>query len=181
MLTAALIVAAAVLLGGKDFATKLRELAARLPPVSGRQIGAVVLLVAALASYRLSEPAPAPAPPPAPPAAGLELRGLWRSADDAETVSALCGELADELELDGLRPEAEQLMRTGVAVDELRRRARELRCRGESLGTRNPQARDAIAAYLEDKVGTSGGPLTSESRAAWVAAFREISRAAHAR
>lgn len=181
MLTAALIVAAALLLGGKDLQAKARELAAKLPPVSGRQLAAVALLVAAFASYRWTSPAPAPAPPPAPPAAGLDLRGLWRSPEDAATVSALSGEWADELEYDATRPEAERRLTTGVAVDELRRASRDLRCRGESLGARNPQARDAIAAYLEAKVGTSGGPLTDESRAAWVAAFRDVERAARER
>jgi hypothetical protein len=181
MLTAALIVAAALLLGGKDLAGKARELAARMPPISGRQIAAVVLLVAALASYRFSEPAPAPPAPPAPPAADLDLRGLWRSADDAATVAALCGEWAAELEYDATRPEAEQRLKTGVAVDAMRVASRELRCRGQSIGARNPQARDAIAAYLEARVGDHGGPLDAERRAAWVAAFREIERAANAR
>jgi len=55
---------------------------------------------------------------------------------------------------------------------------REFRCRGISIGDRQPVARDVIAKYLEDAVGTDGGPLTPEQRSAWVAAYRDIGRAA---
>ena len=66
----------------------------------------------------------------------------------------------------------------GVAFDELRTRARVLRCRGESIGERQPRVREAIQAFLDTAVGTSGGPVSPEQRSAWAAAYREIGRAA---
>jgi hypothetical protein len=98
------------------------------------------------------------------------------AAADAVLVGALCGELADELQWDGTQDDP--FFRTAISIDELRQRARELRCRGESIGSRQPAARDAIASHLERAVGTSGGPITPEQRAAWVTAFRDIERAA---
>jgi hypothetical protein len=109
------------------------------------------------------------------------LRGTFlgpSASDDASLVGALCHELADEIEFDGTQPEAERYLKSGVAVDELRKAARVLRCRGISIGDRQPQARDIIAAYLDKNVGTDGGPLTAETRAAWVTAYRDIGRAA---
>ena len=184
MIAAALVVAAAFLLGGKDAAGKLRELAAKIPPgaITRRHLGAVALLMAAAFFYAQQQAAPGPTPPAPAPAGPLDLRGLWRgptAAEDAATVGALTGELADEISWDG--KQATPTLASGVAVDELRRRARELRCRGVSIGARQPAARDAIAAHLEAAVGTSGGPLSAEQRAKWVRALSEISEAcAHA-
>ena len=120
-------------------------------------------------------------PTPAPDTGPLLLRGTFlgpSASDDASLVGALCHELADEIEFDGTQPEAEQYLKSGVAVDELRKAARVLRCRGMSIGDRQPQARDLIATHLDKNVGTDGGPLTPETRAAWVTAYREIGRAA---
>jgi hypothetical protein len=47
-----------------------------------------------------------------------------------------------------------------------------------SIGQRQPAARDAIKGYLDAAVGTAGGPVTPEQRSAWVAAFRDVGRAA---
>jgi hypothetical protein len=90
-------------------------------------------------------------------------------------VSALCAELADEIAYDGTL--SEPFLKTGVALDELRRRARELRCRGVSIGARQPAARDAIAKHLDQAVGNGGGPIDEAKRAAWVKALREIAEA----
>ena len=114
-----------------------------------------------------------------PDAGPLVLRGMFVSptaSDDASLIGALCNELADEIEFDGGQPTP--YLATGVSVDELRKAARVLRCRGVSIGDRQPKARDAIAKYLDEKVGTDGGPLTPDVRAAWVAAYRDIGRAA---
>jgi hypothetical protein len=54
----------------------------------------------------------------------------------------------------------------------------DMKRRGESLGARHPLVRDAIQSYLDAAAGTAGGPLTPAQRAAWVAAYREISKAA---
>jgi hypothetical protein len=106
------------------------------------------------------------------------LRGKFigpSAASDAATFSALCAELADCIEYDG---QHDQRLKTGVAFDELRIAAREMRCRGESIGARQPQVRDSVHKFLDDAVGSSGGPVTPESRAAWVAALRDLARAA---
>jgi len=122
--------------------------------------------------------APSPAPLPESP---LDLRGLFIGSDaakDAATTAGLTGEIADAIELDGAKPEPR--LRTGAAFDDLRRAAREIRCRGESLGARQPRVRDAIKGYLDAKVGTSGGPVDAAGRVAWVDALRDVSRAAEA-
>jgi hypothetical protein len=180
MLTAALIIAAALVLGGKDLWAKAEPMLAAIPrpELSWRQLAAAALLIGAVAAFNLGSPV-APAPSPVPTPGPLELRGLFAGptgAEDAAVVSALTGELADEIAWDGSQPEPR--WKTGVAVDELRQSARELRCRGVSIGARQPAARDAIAKHLEAAVGTSGGPVDAAARAAWVQALREISEAA---
>jgi hypothetical protein len=119
-------------------------------------------------------------PAPRPPAAGdIVLAGKFAGpagAADAAVLSALFAELADEIEWDGTQEHP--TLATGVAFDELRTRARDFRCRGERIGARQPRVRDAVKSYLESKLGTSGGPVTPEQRAAWVAAFRSIAEAA---
>jgi hypothetical protein len=181
MTTLGLIIAAALILGHKELLAWWQKAAARMPKLelTWQQIAAAGLLVAAVASWHWSQSvSPAPPPPPAP-AGPLGLAGLFtgqHGAEDAAVVAALTAELADEIEWDGTRPEP--VLTTGVAVDELRRRARELRCRGVSIGSRQPAARDAIAQHLDQAVGTEGGPLDAEQRSAWVKALKEISEAA---
>jgi hypothetical protein len=179
MLTAILLAAAAALVfGGGDLPARAAEAVAWIRErVTVRQAAAVVLLVAALVVHLSSRPA-APAPTPAP-GVPLDLRGLFKgptASADAATIGALCSELADEIEADGMGESP--FLKTGVAFDELRHRARELRCRGVSIGQRQPAARDAIRSYLDAAVGTAGGPVTPEQRSAWVAAFRDVGRAA---
>jgi hypothetical protein len=122
--------------------------------------------------------APSPAPLPESP---LDLRGTFVGADaavDAATTAALLGELADAIEFDGTK--AEPRLRTGAAFDDLRTTARDLRCRGQTLGAKQPRVREAIKHYLEERVGTSGGPVDADGRATWVRAFREVAAAAEA-
>ena len=180
MLTAVLIIAAALVLGGKDLWHHVQGWLAKLPrpEIAGRQVAAAALLIGAVAAWHLGSPVtPAPGPEPAP--GPLELRGLFvgpTAAEDAAVVAALTGELADEIAWDGQQDDP--VFKTGVALDELRQRARQLRCRGVSIGQRQPQARDAIARHLEAAVGNSGGPIDDAQRAAWVQAFMDISEAA---
>jgi hypothetical protein len=180
MMTIALIVAALVLLAGKDLQAQAAAVWARVPSVELRwqQVAAAVLLIGAIVSWNWQQQVTPGPTPPAPPA-GLNLRGLFQgitAAEDAALVAALTGELADEIAWDGTleRP----LLTTGVAIDELRRRARELRCRGVSIGARQPAARDAIAKHLDAAVGNEGGPIDEAKRVAWVKALGEISEAA---
>ena len=121
-----------------------------------------------------------PSPQPAPsPVVGLDLRGRFVGPDaatDAATTAALLEELADAIAFDG--QQAEPRLKTGAAFDDLRRAARELRTRGVSLGARQPAVRDSIKAFLDQQVGTDGGPVDAAQRAAWVSAFRAVAQAA---
>lgn len=141
-----------------------------------RFAAAAVLILVAL--YWSMPAAPAPVPTPVPTPDGLNLRGTFigpSATDDAALLAALCGELADVIEWDGMKTEPR--LKSGLAFDELRIAAREGRCRGESIGQRQPHARDAIQKFLESQVGVSGGPVGPQERAKWVAAYRELSRA----
>jgi hypothetical protein len=178
MLTAALVLAAVWILAGDKIRQTIGDV--NLPQLERKHVAAAALIAGAAIAWTSSSPAPAPTPTPAPPGpAGLNLRGTFVGPDaaaDAATVSALMDELAAEIEWDAMQ--AEPLIRTGVALDDLRQRARELRCRGVSLGEKHPRARESIKVYLDAAAGTSGGPLSPAQRSAWVAAYRDIARAA---
>ena len=180
MITALLVAFAVYVLAGKQLTERVQAWygTAKMPTIDGKHVAVVALLAAAAIAFLPSRSvAPTPQPAPAPPDA-FTLRGKFigpTAAEDASTMSALCGELAECIDYDGSH---DQRLKTGVAFDELRIAAREMRCRGESIGARQPQVRDAVHKFLDDAVGSSGGPVTPESRAAWVAALRDLSRAA---
>ena len=141
-----------------------------------RVAAAAALILVAL--YWSLPARPAPQPTPAPTPDGFNLRGMFigpSATDDAALLAALCREFADVIEWDGMQPEPR--LKSGVAFDELRVAAREFRCRGDSVGKRQPHARDAIQKFLESQVGVSGGPVGPQERAKWIAAYRELSRA----
>ena len=174
MITAALLLAAAVALAWPW----IQEHAHLVERLDRRHYAAMALGAAALVSYASRSPA-SPQPTPAPDATRLDLRGTFVGPDaaaDAATTAALCNELAAEIEWDAMQ--AEPLIKTGVAFDELRVRTRVLLVKGQSLGEKHPRARAAIEEYLNAAAGTSGGPLTPEQRAKWISAYREVGRAA---
>jgi len=178
MITALLVAFAVYLLAGQQITEKVKAFisSVKMPTIDGKHVAAVALLVAAAIAFmpsRSSTPTPAPSPPDA-----FTLRGKFvgpTAAADAATLSALCDELASCIEYDGTH---DQRLKTGVAFDELRIAAREARCKGDSIGARQPHVREAVHKFLDDAVGSSGGPVTAESRAAWVSALRDLSRAA---
>jgi hypothetical protein len=179
VITALLIAFAVYVLAGQQITERVKAwyATAKVPTIDGQYVAAVALLVAAVIAFAPSRQAPAPSPAPAPPDA-FTLRGKFigpTAAEDASIMAALCGELAECIDYDGKH---DQRLKTGVAFDELRIAAREMRCKGESIGARQPQVRDAVHRFLDDAVGSSGGPVTPESRAAWVSALRDLSRAA---
>jgi hypothetical protein len=179
MITAILLAFAVYALAGQQITERVQAwyASANKPRIDGKHLAAGALLVAAAIAFMPQKSAPAPTPVPVPPDA-FTLRGKFigpSAASDAATFSALCAELGDCIEYDG---QHDQRLKTGVAFDELRIAAREMRCRGESIGARQPQVRDAVHKFLDDAVGSSGGPVTPESRAAWVAALRDLARAA---
>ena len=138
----------------------------------------LVISIIAIAAWML-QGSPEPTPAPTPPPGELDLSGAFvgeTAADDAATVAAMTGELADLIEWDQMQ--GEPILTTGMALDEMRVRARELRCRGRSIGEAHPEVARRVGAYLDEKIGKAGGPVTPQQLAAWVAAYREISRAA---
>ncbi len=160
----------------EPLAKKAREAAKTLTP---RHYAGIALVAAAVAYGLGPSASPAPGPTPAPDAGPLLLAGMFAgptASEDAALVGAMCAEIADEIEFSAGHPDG--YLSTGIAVDELRKRTRILRCRGISIGDRQPAARDAMAKYLESTVGTDGGPLTAEQRSAWVTAYRDLGRAA---
>lgn len=140
------------------------------------QTRVLALLVLLAVGYSSWPATPTPGPSPAP--TGLSLRGLFvgeTAAEDAATIGALCDEIAGEIEWDG--QQAEPFLKTGVAFDQLRNRARMARMRGESFGDRQAAACDKIAQHLSLELGDDGGPVDAAQRARWVAAYREIAEA----
>jgi len=178
MITLALVALAVYLFAGDRITHLIYAFSQQAPTIERRHLAGAALLAAAAVMWARSGPStPTPAPPA--PDAAIDLRGAFvgpEAAADAAAVSAFFAELADELEIDGQA--AEPLMRTGVAWDELRTRAKALRWQGASVGDRHPRARQAIHEYLDRAAGTSGGPMSPAQRSAWVAAYREIARAA---
>jgi hypothetical protein len=179
MISAFLVAAAAYLFFGQSAVEKARAIADRLAPHVTRQhaIAAVLIAAAVVLHFATSvdrQPTPAPLPPDA-----FTLRGLFQgpsASDDATKLSALLAEMADCVERDGML--SEPRLKTGAAIDDLRIAARDARMKGDSIGARQPKVRQAVHEFLDAAVGTSGGPISPSSRAAWVAAFRDLSRAA---
>jgi hypothetical protein len=145
-----------------------------------RYLLAGCLVAGAFFAWAVDRPAVPPSPGPSPPEPlPIVLRGKFTGptgAEDAATFAAVCAELADQISWDG--SQAEPLFKTGAALDALRTRSRELRCRGDSIGDRQPAARDAVHAYLDSALGTAGGPVSDAQRAKWVQAYQILARAA---
>ena len=141
---------------------------------------AAILAAGGMVAFSIHESGkPRPVPPSPAPVVGLDLRGRFVGPDasqDAATTAALLEELAGQIEWDG--QQTEPRLRTGAAFDDLRRAARELRCRGVSLGARQPAVRDEIKRFLDAEAGTEGGPVDAAARAKWVKAYRAVSQAA---
>jgi hypothetical protein len=70
------------------------------------------------------------------------------------------------------------VLTTGLALDHLRTQARLFRCDGRSLGQVHPELAKRVGEYLDRKLGNAGGPVGPEQLAKWIAAYREIERAA---
>lgn len=143
------------------------------------RLAILAALVAGAALAAAIEFAPRPATPPVPDAGGLSLRGKFvgpDAADDAAAMAGLCRGIADALAADGSRPEPR--VRTGVGVEDLRLAAAEGRFLPRSLSREQPHVAAAAGRYLDEVVGTSGGPLDATTRARWVEAYRALAAAA---
>jgi hypothetical protein len=98
-----------------------------------------------------------------------------QASRDAKRFGKLCASLADDIEDDAKLQSP--FFKTGVQLDELRRRARIYMFRGTSLSAKYPGLPVAVDTLLTARVGTSGGPIDNEQRRKWVAAFRELAAA----
>jgi hypothetical protein len=139
----------------------------------------MVVLLSILAAWLLLSGDRQPTPAPTPPPGELDLAGAFigeTAADDAAIVAALAGELADCIEYDQMQ--AEPVLTTGLALDNLRTQARLFRCDGRSLGEVHPELARRVGSYLDSKLGNAGGPVSPEQLAKWITAYREIERAA---
>lgn len=131
---------------------------------------------------RLGQEQPTPAPAPAPLSDAPDLRGVFarnsdrqQARDDARAAGALLQGLADVIEYDGRRLGQEKPgLASGVQVEDLRLLAREFALPGEPLDRRYPGLGDLLGGYIELKVGTDGGELTPERRAAWQKAYEAL-------
>lgn len=144
--------------------------------MSGKVAISVLLIGIAAALHFFAAPTPVPQPPVAPPE--IDLTAAFQgehAAADAAVLASMSEEIANVIEWDGRQPEP--VLVNGKSLDQLRTRTREFMLRGQSLGERHPRMREIVGEYLEKKLGTSGGSVTPEQRAAWAAAYREVARA----
>ena len=133
-----------------------------------KKAAAAILAVAVVAQMLSDQPQPD---------GGLVLKFVGSTAaQDRSVVRHLAGEIADVIEWDGKLDKPR--MTAGVHFDDLRTQAREFRCRGERIGSRQQAVNEAVHKYLLEQLGDSGGPVTPEQRQKWVDCYREIERAA---
>ena len=130
------------------------------------------------AAYYLSTTAQTPDKKPDGPVV-IDIAPLLQgdtAAEDCALIAAMCEEVSQVIEWDGMQPEP--LLTTGTALDAFRTRTRKFLCRGESIGDRQPDVRDAIATFLDDRLGNSGGEVSQLQRAEWVRAYKDIAESA---
>lgn len=181
MITALLIAAAAALLYADRLKAMWAKLDAKLPTLQAHHYLAIGLLIVAGLAYTTNTPDAQPTPSPGGPPGALSLDGLFTgptAATDAAALAALCDELAAAVEFDAMCDKPR--LSNGWQIADLRTAAREIRMAGQSIGARQPLVRDAVQRHLDhpDVLGKGGGPLSPRDRARWIAAFREIARAA---
>ena len=116
---------------------------------------------------------------PTPPAGDLLLRGKFvgpSAAEDAAAFAGLCHGIASALVVDGTASSPRIV--TGSQLEDLRVAASEGRFLPRSLSREQPHAVAVAGRYLDETVGTSGGPLAADTRAKWAAAFESLASAA---
>jgi hypothetical protein len=177
------LIAAALLLGGayeimgKDRVMALiASLRTKFPNANARHLIGAAMVGLALVLLMSSGSQEAPTPAPTPPDGPINLTGLWTpgefTAQDIASVEALFDEVAADVEWDASKNDPD--ITTGIAFDELRTRAFDMRLKGDSIGDRHPKARAEIKRYLDSAAGVSGGPLTPEVRDRWIKAFKTV-------
>lgn len=141
------------------------------------RVAIIVLAIAVVVQFWTAHrPSPVPVPQPV---LEIDLSSAFQgqtAAEDAAALAAMADAVADMIEWDGAQPDP--MLKTGKALDQLRTRTRQFMFKGESLGDRHPKMRQIVGDFLASHLGTDGGEITPEKRAAWVNAYREIARSA---
>jgi hypothetical protein len=96
---------------------------------------------------------------------------------DARLFGEIAGSVSEVLSFDGTLGDKSRI-RTGHSLAVFRNDARYLAARGQSFGVKYPAIKDVIEKFLDEKAGRDGDELSSDSRKAWVAAFKSISDSA---
>jgi hypothetical protein len=121
---------------------------------------------------------PRPAPSPTP-VAGLNLRGKFigpSAPDDAAAFAGLCRGVAEALDKDGSA--AAPRITTAAQLEDVRIATSEGMFLPESFTRNQPHVSAAAGRFLDQAVGTSGGPIDPAARGKWCDALRELARAA---
>jgi hypothetical protein len=113
------------------------------------------------------------------PAAGLDLRGKFigpSAPDDAAAFAGLCRGVAEALDKDGAA--AAPRISTAAQLEDIRIATSEGMFLPESFTRNQPHVSAAAGRFLDQAVGTSGGPIDAVARGKWCAALRELAQAA---
>jgi hypothetical protein len=131
---------------------------------------------AVLAACVENWPRPAPSPTPV---AGLNLRGKFigpSAPDDAAAFAGLCRGVAEALDKDGAA--AAPRITTAAQLEDVRIATSEGMFLPESFTRNQPHVSAAAGRFLDQAVGTSGGPIDPAARGKWCEALRELAQAA---
>jgi hypothetical protein len=121
---------------------------------------------------------PRPTHRPAP-AAGLDLRGKFigpSAPEDAAAFAGLCRGVAEALDKDGAA--AAPRITTAAQLEDVRISTSEGMFLPKSFTRDQPHVSAAAGRFLDQAVGTSGGPIDPAARGKWCDALRELARAA---
>ena len=113
------------------------------------------------------------------PAAGLDLRGKFigpSAPDDAAAFAGLCRGVAEALDKDGAA--AAPRITTAAQLEDVRISTSEGMFLPNSFTRDQPHVSAAAGRFLDQAVGTSGGPIDAAARGKWSAALRELAQAA---
>ena len=113
------------------------------------------------------------------PAAGLDLRGKFigpSAPDDAAAFAGLCRGVAEALDKDGAA--AAPRITTAAQLEDVRISTSEGMFLPNSFTRDQPHVSAAAGRFLDQAVGTSGGPIDAAARAKWSTALRELAQAA---
>ena len=113
------------------------------------------------------------------PAAGLDLRGKFigpSAPEDAAAFAGLCHGVAEALEKDSAA--ASPRITTGAQLEDVRIATSEGMFLPKSFTREQPHVAAAAGRFLDETVGTSGGPVDQAAKGKWADAMRKLAKAA---